>query len=101
MPSKCWISPARSRSSRRRPASPAARDPPTPPIFVGAPVGRGSAPVVARGGLHVQPGFGLEDHPPLDVLIVPGGVVDAEMERPEVMAWLQRGAAGAPRPAPG
>ena len=32
----------------------------------------------------------MEDHPPLDVLIVPGGVVDAEMERPEVMAWLQR-----------
>jgi len=66
------------------------REPPSPPIFVVATVGRGFAPVVARGGLHVQPGFGLEDHPPLDVLIVPGGVVDAEMERPEVMAWLQR-----------
>ncbi len=66
------------------------REPPSPPIFVVATVGRGFAPVVARGGLRVQPGFGLEDHPPLDVLIVPGGVVDAEMERPEVMAWLQR-----------
>jgi transcriptional regulator GlxA family with amidase domain len=66
------------------------REPPSPPLFVVATVGRGFAPVVARGGLRVQPAFGLDDHPPLDVLIVPGGVVDAEMERPEVMAWLQR-----------
>jgi transcriptional regulator GlxA family with amidase domain len=43
--------------------------------------------------LRVQPGFGLDDHPPLDVLIVPGGAVDGEMDRPEVIAWLQRTAA--------
>jgi transcriptional regulator GlxA family with amidase domain len=66
------------------------REPPSPPIVVVATVGRGFAPVVARGGLRVQPAFSLEDHPPLDVLIVPGGVVEAEMGRPDVMAWLQR-----------
>lgn len=66
------------------------REPPSPPIFVVATVGRGFAPVVARGGLRVQPAFSLEDHPPLDVLIVPGGMVDAELARPEVIAWLQR-----------
>jgi transcriptional regulator GlxA family with amidase domain len=66
------------------------REPPSPPIFVVATVGRGFAPVVARGGLRVQPAFNLEDHPPLDVLIIPGGVVDAEMDQPEVMAWLIR-----------
>jgi transcriptional regulator GlxA family with amidase domain len=64
--------------------------PPHPPIFVVSTVGRGFAPIVARGGLRVQPAFGLEDHPPLDVLVVPGGVVDAEMVQPEVIAWLQR-----------
>ena len=66
------------------------REPPSPPIFVVATVGRGFAPVVARGGLRVQPAFNLEDHPPLDVLIIPGGVVDAEMDQPELMAWLVR-----------
>ncbi len=71
------------------------REPPSPPIFVVATVGRGFAPVVARGGLRVQPAFNLEDHPPLDVLIIPGGVVDAEMDQPEVMAWLIRTAPAA------
>ena len=66
------------------------REPPSPPIFVVATVGRGFGPIVARGGLRVQPAFGLEDHPPLDVLIVPGGVIDAELNHPEVIGWLQR-----------
>src|SRR3972149_4319489 len=94
MPSTCWISPARSRSSRRRPASTGAANPPAPRFSSWRPSAGGSPRpgprVGARGGLRLQPGFGLEDHPPLDVLIVPGGVVDAEIERPEVMAWLQR-----------
>ncbi|HSR46916.1 MAG TPA: DJ-1/PfpI family protein [Anaerolineales bacterium] len=71
------------------------REPPSPPAFVVATVGRGIGPVVARGGLRVQPGFGLTDHPPLDVVIIPGGVVDAEMEQPDVLAWLQQVAAKA------
>lgn len=66
------------------------REPPHPPIFVVATIGRGSGAIVARGGLRTQPAFGLEDHPPLDVLIVPGGVVDVEMERPGVVDWLRR-----------
>jgi transcriptional regulator GlxA family with amidase domain len=32
----------------------------------------------------------LEDHPPLDVLIIPGGVIDTELNHPEVIGWLQR-----------
>jgi transcriptional regulator GlxA family with amidase domain len=71
------------------------RDPPRPPVFVVATVGRGTGPIVARGGLRVTPGFGLHDHPPLDVLIVPGGIVDAEMEQPDVLDWLQRTASSA------
>ncbi|HMK09746.1 MAG TPA: DJ-1/PfpI family protein [Anaerolineales bacterium] len=69
------------------------RKPPHPPIFVVSTVGRGFAPIVARGGLRVQPAFGLEDHPPLDVLVLPGGVVDAEFASAEVITWIQRAAA--------
>lgn len=69
--------------------------PPKPPVFVVATVGRGTGPVVARGGLRLQPAFGLTDHPPLNVVIIPGGVVDAEMEQPDVLKWIQRVAASA------
>ena len=36
--------------------------------------------IVARGGLQVNPMYGIEYHPNLDVLIIPGGVVEAEMD---------------------
>lgn len=69
--------------------------PPAPPVFMVATVGRGTGPVVARGGLHLQPAFSLNDHPFLNVVIIPGGVVDAEMEQPDVLKWIQRVAASA------
>ena len=71
------------------------QEPPSPPPFVVVTVGHGPGPIVARGGLRVQPAFGLGDHPRLDVVIVPGGAVDADLERPEVEAWLRRVAASA------
>ncbi|HEX2011960.1 MAG TPA: DJ-1/PfpI family protein [Roseateles sp.] len=46
------------------------------------------APVRARGGLLVTPQHGLNEHPPLDVLIVPGGDVAAELQRPGLSDWL-------------
>jgi transcriptional regulator GlxA family with amidase domain len=50
-------------------------------------------PVRARGGLEVRPACTLQAAPPLDLLLVPGGVVDRELERPEVLAWLRACAA--------
>src|SRR6478609_5863346 len=47
-------------------------------------------PVRARGGLMVQPAFDFTNHPAIDVLIVPGGVVTAEMDRPAVVAWIAK-----------
>ncbi len=47
-------------------------------------------PVRARGGLMVQPAFDITNHPMIDVLIVPGGVVTAELERPAVVEWIAR-----------
>ena len=42
----------------------------------------------ARAGLRLLPDHSLHDHPPLDVLVIPGGVVDAERARADVIAWI-------------
>ncbi len=46
--------------------------------------------VTARAGLRVMPNHTLADHPPLDVLIVPGGIHMSEMEKPAVIEWIRR-----------
>jgi transcriptional regulator GlxA family with amidase domain len=53
------------------------------------------AGVLARGGLSIAPTctFGLA--PRIDVLVVPGGVVTAELDKPEVIAWIAARAAEA------
>jgi transcriptional regulator GlxA family with amidase domain len=44
--------------------------------------------VQARGSLMVRPHHTLTDHPLLDVLVVPGGIVTEELEREPVIAWI-------------
>lgn len=44
--------------------------------------------VTARAGFSVNPSFGFHDHPPLDLLIVAGGVHTEEMKKPEVLNWI-------------
>jgi transcriptional regulator GlxA family with amidase domain len=51
--------------------------------------------VRARGGLRVVPDAEFSNHPALDVIVVPGGVVTAELGRPDVLAWLTNAAARA------
>ncbi len=60
----------------------------TPALFSLLTLARDAAPVRARAGLRLQPDHGLREHPPLDVAIVPGGVVDAELDRPDLSAWV-------------
>ena len=36
----------------------------------------------------VTPHFALEDHPRIDLLLIPGGVVSAELEKQPVIAWI-------------
>lgn len=50
--------------------------------------------VKARAGLKVIPDYSFADQPLIDVLLVPGGVVSAELARPEVIKWIQRTSAG-------
>jgi len=49
-----------------------------------------AAIVKARGGLLVAPTSDFNTHPALDLLIVPGGVVTAELEKSAVIDWIAR-----------
>lgn len=42
-------------------------------------------------GLKVTPDFSFANHPPIDILIIPGGVgTKAEMGKQEVLAWIKQ-----------
>lgn len=47
------------------------------------------AQVMARAGLTVLPDWTFQDHPEIDVLVVPGGLVDAEQGRLETIQWIR------------
>ena len=50
-------------------------------------------PIRARGGLMLQPNFSIANHPAIDIFIVPGGVVTAELKRDAIIEWIARTAA--------
>ncbi|MET3442631.1 transcriptional regulator GlxA family with amidase domain [Variovorax paradoxus] len=54
-----------------------------------------SQPVQARAGLRLLADHELAANPKADVLIVPGGVVDAAMASPATLRWIAECAAGA------
>jgi transcriptional regulator GlxA family with amidase domain len=54
-----------------------------------------ASPVQARAGLQLLASHALADSPQADVLIVPGGVVDAPLASPATLDWIARQAAGA------
>ncbi len=58
------------------------------PPFAVSTLAAGTQPVLARAGLQVKAQHTLAAHPPLDVLIVPGGVVTAELSREGFSDWL-------------
>lgn len=55
---------------------------------------RQAGPCRARAGLQVMVDHGLDAHPPIDLLIVPGGVVAHELQQPATLAWIGRRAPG-------
>jgi transcriptional regulator GlxA family with amidase domain len=61
-----------------------------PPVFRVFTVADRVRPVRARGSLMVTPDYGLAEHPQVDVLIIPGGVVTEERARPDVIEWIAR-----------
>jgi len=44
----------------------------------------------ARAGLAVLPDFCLTDHPDIQILIVPGGIVNDELSLPELTKWITK-----------
>lgn len=53
-------------------------------------IGETGKVVTARAGYRVVPAYGMQAHPPIDVLIVAGGVHDAEMHKTAVIAWIAK-----------
>ena len=47
------------------------------------------SPVVTAGGMKVLPDYGLDDCPPLDILVVPGGWgTRREMDNGQLIGWI-------------
>ena len=68
--------------------------PEQPPLFEVFTVAEEPRLVRARGGLAVSPGFNFSNHPSIEVLVVPGGVVTEELAKPAVSNWIKQVAAG-------
>ena len=66
------------------------QQPGTPDAFAVFTVGKNGDPVRARAGLSVFPDFGFDNHPHIDLLLIPGGVVTAELDDPEVIRWIAK-----------
>jgi putative intracellular protease/amidase len=67
--------------------------PPGAPFEVST-VSRDGGPVRARAGLVVQVDHSFADAPAFDVLLVPGGVVDAALACTDTLTWIARAAPG-------
>jgi len=62
--------------------------PDAPPPFEVVCVARDRQPVRARAGMTLLPTHGFADVPATDVLVVPGGVVDAVMACGDTLGWV-------------
>ena len=58
------------------------------PLFNVFTVGESLTPVHARAGLKIDPDFSLADHPDIDCLIIPGGLINAELDKQNVIEWI-------------
>src|ERR1043166_922665 len=55
-------------------------------------------PITVTGGLRVLPHHSFSSHPPIDILILPGGFgTRALLEQPSACEWIRRQAAAAQR----
>jgi transcriptional regulator GlxA family with amidase domain len=60
------------------------------PAFEVFTIGRNRDAVRARAGLKIEPDHTIADHPRIDALIVPGGVVTQELGKRDVIDWIAR-----------
>ncbi|MEY8876119.1 MAG: DJ-1/PfpI family protein [Leptothrix sp. (in: b-proteobacteria)] len=71
----------------------ARREPLAPPPFEVCALAASGRPVQARAGLQLQPDHAIDVHPALNVLLIPGGVVDAPLADARLLAWVAAQAA--------
>jgi transcriptional regulator GlxA family with amidase domain len=53
-------------------------------------IGETEALVTCFGGLQVSPQATISNHPPLDVLLIPGGDTSGVMANPRLLEWIKR-----------
>jgi putative intracellular protease/amidase len=68
----------------------AVRDKPAFRVYT---VARSKAPIKSHGILEVVPEFSIDDAPPADIVVLPGGDTSALRDDPRFMDWLSRTAA--------
>lgn len=73
----------------------AARVPGVTAPFAVSLIGATGGTVRARHGLGVVPHFSFDSAPKLDVLVIPGGIVDQPLADAATLAWIARQDAGA------
>ena len=61
-----------------------------PSPFAVSLIGASGAVLRARHGMGVLPHAGFHDAPALDLLVVPGGIVDQPLADPATLAWIDR-----------
>jgi transcriptional regulator GlxA family with amidase domain len=61
-----------------------------PALFNVFTIGETQETVYARAGLKLTPEVTIANAPPIDCLIIPGGVVDAELKKDHVIAWIRQ-----------
>ena len=59
-------------------------------------IGETDLPITARGGFCVTPEYSICTHPKLDLLIVVGGVHTEEIQKTNIIQWLQHQASKVP-----
>ena len=68
-------------------------EPGASPPFTVFTIGETTAPVRARNNFIVTPAHSITDHPPIDLLLIPGGIVSAELKKKNVILWIAATAA--------
>lgn len=58
-------------------------------------VAAGPGPVTTTMGMQVMPAYTLDSAPPAEVVVIPGGSVDAAVNDPRIQAWIRARAATA------
>jgi len=61
-----------------------------PPPFDVFTVAETLGTVRARAGLKLMPHFAMDEHPAIDILVIPGGVVTSVMQQENVIHWISR-----------